>query len=64
MKYLLVVLSVLGLVLTIVPALLVFSGTLSLEQHKVYMIIGTLCWLGTAPFWFGKAEVALDPEAD
>ena len=35
-----------GLALTILPALLVFNGLLSLEQHKGWMLLGTGLWFG------------------
>ncbi|MBN1464978.1 hypothetical protein JXA02_04405 [candidate division KSB1 bacterium] len=48
--------SLIGLLLTIVPALLVFRGTLQLEQHYVLMFIGAILWFGSAPFWMLKKK--------
>jgi len=43
--------SLIGLLLTIVPAFLVFSGTIAIEQHYTLMLIGTFVWFLSAPFW-------------
>ena len=51
MKNMLKAISFLGLVLTIVPAFFVLSGALTWERHALYMLMGTLMWFGTAPFW-------------
>ncbi len=54
MKVVLRIISVIGLLLTIIPSILVFTGTLEINQHKVLMLIGTVIWFSTAPFWLGK----------
>ena len=54
MKLTLKLLSYIGLVLTLLPSFLVFSGVISLDSHKTLMFIGTLLWFGTAPFWMNK----------
>jgi len=51
MKQLLKAGSMVGLGLTIVPALLVFAGRLTWHTHAVLMAVGTLLWFATAPFW-------------
>ncbi len=51
MKTLLKVLSFIALGLTVVPAFLVFSGTITFGTHAVLMFVGTLLWFGTAPLW-------------
>lgn len=51
MKNLLKLASFTGLGLTIVPAFLVWSGTLSWQHHSSLMIAGTLIWFAAAPFW-------------
>lgn len=43
--------SALGLVLTVFPAVLVFAGVIELQTHYILMTVGMLCWFGTAPFW-------------
>ncbi len=58
MKYLLRTGSFLGLGLTVVPAFLVFSGTLSWNAHAVLMAVGALLWFVTAPFWMAKEDAS------
>ncbi|MCJ8166549.1 hypothetical protein MKJ04_17015 [Pontibacter sp. E15-1] len=60
MQTILKILSFLGLALTIVPSLLVFSGVIELSFHKTLMLAGTLLWFFTAPFWLNKTK---HPEA-
>jgi hypothetical protein len=38
--------AVLGLVLTLLPALLVFAGYISFDTHKGLMIVGMVLWFG------------------
>lgn len=54
MKTVFVSLSVLGLLLTIGPAFLVFAGVLSWKAHATLMGVGTLLWFGTAPRWMHR----------
>ena len=56
MKTILIVLSVLGLILTIALAFLVFAGTIPWTAHSHLMAAGMVLWFGTAPFWLGKKE--------
>ncbi|MEX0778893.1 MAG: hypothetical protein WD491_08395 [Balneolales bacterium] len=51
MKNLLIILSLVGLVLTVVPSILVFGQHITLEVHKQLMLAGMLLWFFTAPFW-------------
>ena len=53
-KHILQIISFLGLVLSILPALLVFSGDLSKEMYFRLMAAGMLVWFGTAVFWVRK----------
>ena len=57
MKIVLISISVVGLVLTIVPALLVFFQEISPGLHKYLMLAGMICWFATAPFWMKKQEL-------
>ncbi|WPP53258.1 hypothetical protein [Catalinimonas niigatensis] len=59
MKSLLKILSLVGLLLTLIPSILYFSGYISAEQHKLLMLIGTALWFLTAPFWMNKSEEAV-----
>jgi hypothetical protein len=58
MRYLLKAGSFIGLGLTVVPAFLVFFGTLTWNTHAVLMGIGALLWFVTAPFWMVKEDAA------
>lgn len=49
--------SLLGLALTVVPAFLVFAGTLSWGTHATLMLVGTVLWFASAPYAMrGAAE--------
>lgn len=56
MTVLLKLISLVGLILTLLPSFLVFSGTITFETHKILAIIGTVLWMGTAPFWINKSQ--------
>ncbi len=56
MKYLLQILSLAGILLTIIPSVLFFSGTLSRTSQNLWMLIGTIAWFVTATFWLGKKK--------
>ncbi len=58
MKPALMTISFLGLVLTVVPAFLVFAGTIAWNTHATLMFAGMVMWFGTAPFWMGKKKGA------
>lgn len=60
MNIILKIISFLGLGLTVIPAFLVFTGIFTLEQHQLWMMIGTIAWFTTSPFWLNKE----DPEED
>jgi hypothetical protein len=51
MKRILTILSLLGLGLTIVPSLLVFSSTITKQTHFDLMTVGLVLWFAAAPFW-------------
>lgn len=48
------VVSFIGLALTAFPSLWMFNGKISFQQYTNYMLIGTILWFSTAPFWVGK----------
>jgi hypothetical protein len=56
MKQLLKYVSLLGLLLTVVPSFLVFTGTIDMGMHKTLMLLGTFLWFIPAPFWIKKSE--------
>lgn len=51
LKLILRIISYIGLALSIVPALLVFTGTISLNAYYNLMIVGMVLWFGAAVFW-------------
>lgn len=57
MKILLIILSVIGLGLTIIPSILVFMQDISVESHKQFMLFGMILWFATAPFWIKEQEL-------
>jgi len=54
MNHLLKAGSFAGLALTVIPAFLVFMGTLTWDTHALLMAVGALLWFVTAPFWMVK----------
>ena len=56
MKLLVKFISYVGLGLTLIPSLLVFTGNISLDSGKMLMLIGTVVWFLSAPIWMNKVE--------
>ncbi len=56
MKNLLKLVSFVGLTLSIVPPVLLFLGNMEMDSMKLWMGIGMLAWMGTAPFWINKSS--------
>ncbi len=56
MKLIIQFLSLVGLVLTVAPAFFVLGGALDDATYRLLMLVGTLLWLGTAPFWIFKKK--------
>jgi hypothetical protein len=54
MQTVLKAISFIGLGLTIVPSLLVLSGSIGMELNKSLMMVGTVLWFGTVIFWMNK----------
>jgi hypothetical protein len=54
MKKLLVLTSLVGLGLVIGPALLYLSDTLDKTTMKNLMLLGTILWFASVPFWMGR----------
>jgi high-affinity Fe2+/Pb2+ permease len=53
MKTLLQMISLAGILLTIVPPVLFFFGNISLSVQNTLMIIGAVVWFVSAGFWLG-----------
>jgi len=54
MKSILKIISLIGLLLTMIPPVLIFMGNIDLEETKSLMTFGMLAWFGSAPFWINK----------
>ena len=48
--------SWLGLILTLIPSIMVFSGVIEFPMHKTLMFIGTVLWFSTRPFIVEKGS--------
>ena len=54
MKAILKLISIIGLILTLAPSFLVFTGSITMDMNKWLMLIGTILWFLSAPFWMNK----------
>jgi len=50
------IISIIGLALNIIPAILTFNDIISFENYKTLMLWGTLMWFLTAPFWVNRNQ--------
>ena len=62
MRILLIIISFIGLALTIIPSILVFKGAIEMKSHFHLMAIGMVVWFSTAPFWMKSHS--LDEETE
>jgi len=51
MKTVLKIISLIGLILTLVPSFLVFYGVIDKTMHFQLMVVGVIAWFASAPFW-------------
>lgn len=56
MRSLIKLVSYIGLGLTLIPSLLVFAGSISIELSKTLMLIGTIIWFISTPIWMNKTN--------
>lgn len=56
MRKILIMISVTGLMFTIIPSILVFSQYITPETHKLFMAIGMILWFSTAVFWIKEEK--------
>jgi hypothetical protein len=54
MKYIYPIISLGGLLLLIIPALLHFAGKMETDYMKELMLIGTVIWFAGSIPWLGK----------
>ncbi len=60
MKIFLKIISLIGLLLTMIPPVLIFMGEIELEETKWLMALGMFAWFGSAPFWINKKSEKSD----
>lgn len=58
MKKLILLMSFLGLLLVIGPAILYLSDLIEKDSMKTLMLIGTIIWFVLAPFWMKEEAKA------
>ena len=56
MRIFLIIVSAIGLILTIVPSFFVLAGSMELDMNKNLMFLGTALWFVTVPFWINKPK--------
>ena len=54
MKVFLKIVSLIGLLLTMIPPVLIFMGKIELDSTKILMAFGMVAWFVSAPFWINK----------
>lgn len=54
MKVLLQVVSAAGLLLVVAPVLAYVFGSMDKATMSMLMLVGTLAWFGSVPFWMGR----------
>ncbi len=54
LKILIRILAITGLVMTILPSILHFAGSMDMEAMKIWMAAGMFLWFLTGSFWLGK----------
>ncbi len=59
MKILLKLLSFSGLLLTIAPPIIYLFGGMEMDSMKLWMLIGMIAWMASAPFWVNKKKQAV-----
>ncbi|MEF8795114.1 MAG: hypothetical protein V5A22_02355 [Salinivenus sp.] len=61
MTALLKTVSFVGLGLTVVPSFLVFADVIVWDTHATLMLVGTLLWFATSPFWMEEEAADVAP---
>ena len=56
MKYVYQIIAATGLLMTLIPSLIHFFGTLPEENMKNYILIGTFLWFAGAIPWLGRKK--------
>jgi len=55
MKKVLIIISLAGLCLTVIPSFMVLAGKITWDSHSNLMVLGMILWFGSAPFWMKKS---------
>jgi hypothetical protein len=56
MRIILIIISFIGLGLTLIPSGLVLTGAMTMDQNKFLMMLGTILWFGSVVFWMNKKK--------
>jgi hypothetical protein len=56
MKYIYRLMAIAGLIITLVPPILYYAGSMGEERMKLIMFLGTLLWFSGAIPWLGKKK--------
>jgi hypothetical protein len=56
MKTTMILISLVALGLTVVPAVLVYLRVIPWETHAALMVVGMILWFLSAPVWMKRAE--------
>jgi hypothetical protein len=56
MRLVLQIISWIALAMTVIPSLVYFSGNMELERVKWLLILASVVWFATTPFWMGQKE--------
>lgn len=57
MKTIYMIVAIAGALMTLVPPLLFFYGSMEQEQMKLIMFLGTMVWFAGAIPWLGKKRI-------
>jgi len=56
MRTIWIIISFIGLGLTIIPSILILTGHATMDQNKNLMLFGTILWFGTVALWMNKKK--------
>ena len=51
MKTLTILLSICGLLFTVIPSIFVLYNKITWDVHAMFMLVGMILWFSTAPIW-------------
>ncbi len=58
MRIILQIVSWLALAFTVLPSILYFMGSMELDTVKWLMLLATIVWFVTTPFWMERGKAA------